>query len=205
MKKLLVAAVAALTMLALCRGRRRSPQSQRLKTPVAQADPRRPTPRARSTWRRTARRPTNAAAGADISGAEGQTFFVGLVHAREREVQCQGGSPRFVIVHDDRASSRSAATTSRRPRMRTAPRPIFFTARDARGGRPAGRDSDGHDPVRQRPDRRSGHGRPDEDHVQRQAAEGHEGARQGPRFRPPASTAAGRPSRARTRRTRASA
>ena len=39
----------------------------------------------------------NAAAGADITGAEGQTFTSGSFTLASAS-QCQGGSPRFVIV-----------------------------------------------------------------------------------------------------------
>ena len=39
----------------------------------------------------------NAAAGADITGAEGQTF-ISASFTLASAAQCQGGSPRFVIV-----------------------------------------------------------------------------------------------------------
>jgi len=41
--------------------------------------------------------PTNAAAGADITGAEGQAFQSGSFTLAST-AQCQGGSPRFVVV-----------------------------------------------------------------------------------------------------------
>ena len=54
---------------------------------------------------------------------------------------------------------------------------VFTAATLAAAGQQVA-NSDRHDPVRQRPDRRPGKGRSDEDHPQRQGAEGHEGPRQ---------------------------
>ncbi len=61
----------------------------------------------------------NASAGADITGLNGQNFTSGSF-TLANATQCQGGSPRFDIVTTGARSS-SAATTSRRPPMGTAP------------------------------------------------------------------------------------
>ena len=67
--------------------------------------------------------PTNAAAGADITGLNGQTFQSASFTLASTS-QCQGGSPRFNVVTTTACSS-SAATTS--PRPATA-RTYSFTA-----------------------------------------------------------------------------
>ena len=107
--------------------------------------------------------PTNAAAGADITGLNGQTFHVRVVHAREHE-PVPGRLAALRRCHDRLACSSSAATTCADDHgnahvlvhAATSPRP----ATSCRSHR--------HDHRRsRRPDRRPGHGRHLEHHGQR--------------------------------------
>ena len=96
MKKLLVAAVAALTMLA-CAAVAAAALSPGVFDPGSTGCPKATYAKGTLHLEKNCATATNAAAGADISGAEGQTFSSASFTLASAS-QCQGGSPRFVIV-----------------------------------------------------------------------------------------------------------
>jgi hypothetical protein len=113
---------------------------------------------------------TNAAAGAEITGVSGATFQSASFTLASAS-QCQGGSPRFNVVTTTGLfflGCNNVTPTTNADGTVT----YTFTAQTLAADRSAGSDPDRHRPVHERADRRSGHRRPDEDHLQRQAAEG---------------------------------
>ena len=96
MKKILVAAVAALTMLASA-AVAAAALSPGVFDPGNTGCPKATYAKGTLHLEKNCATAVNAAAGADISGAEGQTFSSASFTLASSS-QCQGGSPRFVIV-----------------------------------------------------------------------------------------------------------
>jgi hypothetical protein len=96
MKRFLVAAVAALTMLALA-AVAAAALSPGVYDPGNTGCPKATYAKGTLHLEKNCATTVNAAAGADITGAEGQTF-TSASFTLANATQCQGGSPRFVIV-----------------------------------------------------------------------------------------------------------
>ena len=96
MKKFLVAAVAALTMLVFA-AVAAAALSPGVYDPGNTGCPKATYSKGTLHLEKNCATSVNAAAGADISGAEGQTFTSASFTLASAS-QCQGGSPRFVIV-----------------------------------------------------------------------------------------------------------
>lgn len=96
MKKLLVAAVAALTMLVLA-AVAAAALSPGVYDPGNTGCPKATYAKGTLHLEKNCATSVNAAAGAEISGAEGQTFTSASFTLASAS-QCQGGSPRFIIV-----------------------------------------------------------------------------------------------------------
>ncbi len=96
MKKTLVAAVAATTMLAFAAAAAAA-LSPGVYDPGNTGCPKAVYSKGTLHLEKNCATSVNAAAGADISGAEGQTF-TSASFTLASATQCQGGSPRFVIV-----------------------------------------------------------------------------------------------------------
>jgi hypothetical protein len=96
MKKILVAAVAALTMLVFA-AVAAAALSPGVYDPGNTGCPKATYAKGTLHLEKNCATTVNAAAGADISGAEGQTFTSASFTLAGAN-QCQGGSPRFVIV-----------------------------------------------------------------------------------------------------------
>ena len=96
MKKFLVAAVAALTMLVFA-AVAAAALSPGVYDPDSTGCPKATYAKGTLHLEKNCATSVNAAAGADISGAEGQTF-TSASFTLASATQCQGGSPRFVIV-----------------------------------------------------------------------------------------------------------
>ena len=122
--------------------------------------------------------PTNAAAGADITGLEGQTF-TSASFTLASATQCQGGSPRFNVDTTTGLfflGCNNVIPTDQRRRVGD----LHVHRGDDRGGGQPGAVPDRDDRVDRDHDRRPGHGRHHEHHRQRsscrcrppQAAEG---------------------------------
>ena len=96
MKRFLVAAVAALTMLVFA-AVAAAALSPGVYDPDNTGCPKATYAKGTLHLEKNCATAVNAAAGADLSGAEGQTFTSGSFTLAGAS-QCQGGSPRFVIV-----------------------------------------------------------------------------------------------------------
>lgn len=96
MKKILVAAVAALTMLVFA-AVAAAALSPGVYDPGNTGCPKATYAKGTLHLEKNCATSVNAAAGADISGAEGQTFKSASFTLASAS-QCQGGSPRFIIV-----------------------------------------------------------------------------------------------------------
>ena len=108
---------------------------------------------------------TNASAGATITGVSGQTF-TSASFTLANASQCQGGSPRFnVVTNVDDVLPRLQQRHADDQRERHGD--LHVHRGDDRGGRQPGPRPDRHDLVGRGADRRPGHGRPEQHHVQR--------------------------------------